>query len=204
MTSLKQIESAAYHEAGHMTAAVVQGMPIRAAGLYVDLLGHGVANYFDRSEKDLGTTPLDIKELKLTMIALFAGQVAQVKFFPECDQSGWWKDLIRIGTFSRQLHPSDENLQISSRREFRERAKNLIDKHWTIVEELGKALLAKPSCPMPPEESAEPWGFGEVRHMTGEEVVEFFARHKVRTKIVDDATRDYDSTQDVPHYDSLS
>jgi hypothetical protein len=32
-------------------------MPIRAAGLYVDLLGNGVAKYFDRSEKDLGMTP---------------------------------------------------------------------------------------------------------------------------------------------------
>lgn len=29
----KQIESAAYHEAGHITAAVVQAMPIRASGI---------------------------------------------------------------------------------------------------------------------------------------------------------------------------
>ena len=36
----KQVESAAYHEAGHPTAAVVQAMPIRAKGLRVDLHGN--------------------------------------------------------------------------------------------------------------------------------------------------------------------
>jgi len=56
----KQFESAAYHAAGHMTAAVVHSMPIREAGTYVDLRGNGVAKYFDRSEEKLGMTLLDM------------------------------------------------------------------------------------------------------------------------------------------------
>jgi hypothetical protein len=49
-------ESAAYHEAGHITAAFVQAMSILNQGLRVDLYGHGCAKYYDRPEKDLGKT----------------------------------------------------------------------------------------------------------------------------------------------------
>jgi hypothetical protein len=200
----KQIESTAYHEVGHMTAAVVQAMPIRASGLYVDLQGCGVANYFERPLTDLGLTELDSKERKLTIIALFAGQVAQLRFFPQCDGSGWRNDLSKIDTLCRQLHPMDEQAQIGIREDLRKRARELIDKFWPIVEELAKALLAKPRSAMPPEELKVGWGKGEVRHMNGQEVVALFARHNITAKIVDDATQAYDSTQDTPHYNSLA
>jgi hypothetical protein len=200
----RHIESAAYHEAGHMTAAVVQAMPIRASGLYVDLHGCGVANYFERPVTDLGMTDLDSKERKLTIIALFGGQVAQLKFYPGCDSSGWTNDLSKIDTLCRQLHSMNEEAQIELRADLRERTKKLIDKFWPVVEELAKALLAKPCSAMPPEEVKVGWGKGKVRHMSGQEVVALFARHNVTAKIVNDATQAYDSTQDAPHYNSLA
>jgi hypothetical protein len=200
----KQIESTAYHEAGHMTAAIVQAMPIRASGLYVDLQGCGVANYFERPLTDLGMTELDSKERKLTIIALFAGQVAQLKFYPGCDSNGWTHDLSKIYTLCRQLHPTKEQAQIEIREDLRERTKKLMDKFWPIVGELAKALLAKPCSAMPPEEIKAGWGKGEVRYMSGPEVVALFARHNITAKIVDDGTQAYDSTQDTPHYNSLA
>jgi hypothetical protein len=201
---LNQIESAAYHEAGHITAAVVQAMPIRASGLYVDLLGCGVANYFERPLTDLGMTDLDTKERKLTIIALFAGQVAQLKFYSGCDSSGWTNDLSNINTLCRQLQPVDEEAQNEIREDLRERTKKLINTFWHVVEELAKALLAKPCFSMPAEEVKSGWGHGEVRNISGKEIVALFARHKIRAKIVTDGTQAYDSTRDVPHFDSLA
>jgi len=201
----RQIESAAYHEAGHMTAAIVQAMPIRAKGLHVDMAGNGVAYYFDRPESDLGMTPLDMRERKLTIIALFAAHPAQLRFYPECQQNGWSKDLVRIETLSRQMHYSDEEGQIAIRKDLRDRANKLIDKHWLIVEGLAKTLLGKSGTPMSLEEINGGWGVGPMeRFMSGLEIVEFFAKHNIRAKIVSDDARDYDSTQDVPHYDSLA
>jgi hypothetical protein len=40
--------------------------------------------------------------------------------------------------------------------------------------------------------------------MHSPEIVEFFARHNIAVKVVGDDARNYDSTQDVPHYDSLA
>jgi hypothetical protein len=77
----KHNRSAAYHEAGHITAAIVQAMPINPRGIFVDLGGHGVANYFCREPGDLGMTPTDFRERKLTIIALFAGHVAHDQLF---------------------------------------------------------------------------------------------------------------------------
>jgi hypothetical protein len=200
----KQVESAAYHEAGHITAAVVQAMPVRASGMYVDLHGNGVANYFDRPDSDLGMTELDMIERKRTVIALYAAHPAQLRFYPETQKTGWSKDLIRIGTLSRQMHPKDEDAQIAVRRELLGRAEALIEKFWPIVEDLATALLAKSCVSMPPEEIAIAWGTGAVRHLNGCEIAQRFAKHNIHATVLDPTTQSYDSTLTVPHYDSLA
>jgi hypothetical protein len=193
----KQIESAAYHEAGHMTAAAVQAMPIRATGLHVDLCGNGCADYFERSLGDLAVTDVDQRERKCTIIALCAGHAAQLKFYPECQQGGWINDLQKIQGLICEMHPSGDTQE-----EWRHRAEKLVDDHWPIIEELAKTLLSKSCTFMTPEDA---WGIGPLkRQMPGPEVVELFARHGIRAKIVSDDARDYDSTLDVPHYDSLA
>jgi hypothetical protein len=196
---MMQIESAAYHEAGHMTAAIVQAMPIRATGLHVDLCGHGCADYFERSVGDLAETDDDQRERKCTIIALYAGHAAQLKVYPECQQGGWINDLQKIQGLICEMHPSGDTQE-----EWRHRAEKLVDDHWPIIEELAKTLLSK-SCTFMSHEDAR-WGIGPLkRHMPGLEIVEFFARHNIRVKIVGDDVRNYDSTQDVPpHYDSLA
>jgi hypothetical protein len=198
----KQIESAAYHEAGHMTAAIVQAMPIRATGLHVDLCGNGCADYFERSVGDIAVTELDHRERKLTIIALYAAHMAQLRFYPDCQQDGWRQDLAKIKGLIREMHLSDEQAQ-AAQEELRERAKKLVDDHWPIIEELAKTLLAKTYTPMSPEDTK--WGTGPLkRHMPGREIVEFFAGQNIGAKIVGDDVRKYDSTQAIPHYDSLA
>jgi hypothetical protein len=200
----KQVESAAYHEAGHMTAAIVQGMPIREKGLLVDLHGNGCANYFERPATDSGMTLHDMRERKFTIIALFSAHAAQLRYYPECLRNEWSNDLIKISTLSRQIHPADEAAEIAVRKELRVRANLLVDRYWLLIEELANVLLAKPYTLLSQEEFWE-WGQGPTaRHMSGHEVRQLFAKHSIPAKIVDDNVRDYDSTQDVPPYDSLA
>ena len=196
-----QVESAAYHEVGHMTAAVVQGMPIRQSGLHVDLYGNGVADYFERMAGDLGMTANDIIERKRTIIALYAAHAAQLKFYPECDQNGWRNDVRKIKALSEEMYPSDEAAQIAMQADLQERARKLVDVHWQITEELAQVLLATPCTQM----SENGWGSGShERHISGPGIVEFFANHKIPAHIVADNVRNFDSTQIVPYYDSLA
>jgi hypothetical protein len=199
----KQIESAAYHEAGHVTAAIVQGMPIRVTGLHVDLYGHGCADYFERGVGDLALTELDHRERKLTIIALYTAHEAQLRFYPECLRDGWQNDLAKIEGLTHEMHLTDEEAH-AMQGQLKERAKKLVDDHWPIIEELAKTLLAKTCTPMLPEDAK--WGIGPLkRHMPGTQIVEFFAKHNIRAKIVADDVRKYDSTQDAPPpYDSLA
>jgi hypothetical protein len=177
-------------------------MPIRASGMYVDLCGCGVANYFDRPDSDLGMTDLDMIERKRTIIALYSAHPAQLRFYPEAQKNGWTKDLIRIGTLSRQMSPVDEDAQIAIRRELLGRAEILVDKFWPIVEELATALLVKSCIPMPPEEIAVAWGTGPVRNTSGCEIADCFAKHKIPATVLDMTTQRYESSLAVPHYDS--
>lgn len=199
-----QIDSAAYHEAGHIAAAIVQGMPIRASGMYVDMLGHGVAYYFERLGADPGTTDLDMIERKRTIIALYSAHVAQLRFYPAAEKSGWFNDHRKIEILSREIHSNDETAEIAIREELWERAHKLIDKFWPIVSELAKALLAKPGIAMPPEELDTGWGTGPVRHMSGSEIADYCARHKINAIVLDPYTQHYESASNVPHYDSLA
>src|ERR1700687_30489 len=57
----RYVESTAYHEAGHIVVAAVQGLRLRRRGLRIDRLGAGLASYCDKKadgSKDLGPDSL--------------------------------------------------------------------------------------------------------------------------------------------------
>jgi hypothetical protein len=145
---------------------------------------------------------LDNRERKFTIITLYAAHMAQLKFYPECQQDGWRHDLEKVRGLTREMLSSDEQAR-KAQEELRHRAEKLVDDHWPIIEELAKTLLAKTYTPMSPEDTK--WGTGPLkRHMPGREIVEFFAGQNIGAKIVGDDVRKYDSTQAIPHYDSLA
>jgi hypothetical protein len=198
----QQFDSAAYHEAGHITAAVVQAMPLREKGVHVDLDGNGKAFYFEKLTADSGMTESDHRERKVSIISIYAAHMAQLKFYPACEQSGWREDTQKIRAFARWISQNDiEQQQLEE--DLRARAKKLVDVHWPMIEEFAQTLLAKPCTPMSQEDYR--WGTGGFkRHMPGAEIVEFFARRGIHTKVVGDDVLNYDSTHDIPHYDSLA
>jgi hypothetical protein len=196
----QQVESAAYHEAAHMTAAIVQGMPIRLTGVHIGEYGHGCSDYFDRPVGDLGLSNIDEVERKRTIIALFAAHAAQVRFYPDCDRTGWGHDLTKMRKLMLEMHPGGNQ---QAQDDLEARAKKLVNAHWGIIEGLAKTLLSKPLVPMLGDETA--WGIGPFkRTVSGAELVEFFADRNIKAKIVNDDVRNYDSTRDQPPYDSLA
>jgi hypothetical protein len=196
----KQVESTAYHEAGHMTAAVVQGMPIRVTGLHVDLHGHGCADYFDREPGDPATNDVDQVERKRTIIALYAAHEAQRKFYPEVFVGSWLYDLSKIQMLIDEMGLDKQQAQ-AVRDDLNARAAMLVERFWALIEDLAKALLSKDRTMRLAEDT---WGSGtEKQQMSGSEVVEFFARQGIPAQVVGDGDRNLDSTQIVPFYDSL-
>ena len=74
----RQAESAAYHEAGHVVAAVIQHMPLRERGLHVDTEGSGISYYWHRLPGNPGSSHQDQLEREQTIIAIYAGWASQM------------------------------------------------------------------------------------------------------------------------------
>ncbi|HEY0703931.1 MAG TPA: hypothetical protein VGD60_14275 [Candidatus Acidoferrales bacterium] len=190
--------SVAYHEAGHITAAVVLAMPIETTGLQIDLCGHGCAGYFSRLTGDLAVTEVDLREREFTIITLYAAHTAQLRFDPDCRQDNWRSDLEKAKALVRELH-STQNEEVAAHDSLRRRAAKLVGDHWPIIAELATVLLSKACVPLSQEDTK--WGMGShKRQMMGAEIVEFFAQHNIRAKIIHDSKARYDSTQDTPPY----
>src|SRR5580658_9576298 len=86
----RRVDSAAYHEAGHMVAAVSQGLQFWG-GIHINGEGAGVSDYCHREPGDKQNSAKDIDQRRRTIIALFAGPCAQEKYFPCLDDPASWK-----------------------------------------------------------------------------------------------------------------
>jgi hypothetical protein len=183
-----------------MTAAVVQGMPIRATGLHVDLHGSGSADYFHREPGDLARDYVDDIERKRTIIALYAAHEAQRNFYPEVLKDGWTHDLFRIERLIEEMSLNHQQAP-ATREDLKARAAQLMEKFWTVIEDLAKTLLTRNCVARLPEDT---WGIGaEKRQIPGSELVEFFGRHGIPAQVVTDCAGSFESTQIIPYYDSL-
>src|ERR1035441_6697951 len=140
-------KSAAYHEAGHMVAAVLQGLPLRDGGIHIDLEGSGVSYYCHRLPGNHVTSGIDTVEREKTIIAIYAAWVAQKKYFPDCDDSDSWEsDRATATRLLNELKPEAPKV---TQHMLWERAKQLINANWPTIEGLSIALLAKPVTTMP-------------------------------------------------------
>lgn len=186
----KQIESAAYHEAAHIVAAVAQGMPIRPAGIDLDLGGNGCAYYFQRLVGDLSSSPKDEKERKRTAIALYAAHSAQRKFYPECQERGWVDDLHRIKALVREMYPDESEAQVVQMG-LQDEATNLADEHWPEIEEVAKAALSGPLSPLLADDMR--WGEGPYKqNLPAVEIAGLLAKYKLEVVILPDDVKMYD------------
>lgn len=173
------IESAAYHETGHITAAVVQKMPLQEQGVHIDVKGCGIAYYWHRTPGDLQNTEQDRLERELTIVAIHAGQAAQQRVFPDCPETNWADDRHEISLLLDEMNLPDAETRTAVEARLRERASKLVTEHWSIIQSLAQALLAKPTTLQPPIEIQRNWSGGQTnleKWMSGLEIVEFFKK----------------------------
>jgi hypothetical protein len=86
------LEESAFHEAGHIVAASAVGMDLRPRGIViweVQNVTDGLACYWE-----------DAAEVESVLLALRAGQMAQLKQFPMSDRWGSMPDIQAFAKFS--------------------------------------------------------------------------------------------------------
>lgn len=176
------IASAAYHEAGHTTAAVLQGMTLQERGIHTDSEGSGISYYWHRCPGDLAGSEKDRVERERTIIALYAGSISQRRFFPDCPEEDWASDRTTICLLLEEMYPDDRAARSAAQNNLRIKAEELVSQSWSIIEALAAALMAKPTTPLPPPEIEEKWsraGSQVGKWMPGSEVVELFEKFQI-------------------------
>ncbi len=155
MDDWKEIESTAYHESGHLVAAVVLGLPLCEGGMRIDLRGRGVSRYCIKKPGDPSSTCEDPLQRQKTIISLFSGQIAQKKFLPYLDEpSCWQEDNQLIEDLAREMaakSSDDIKAQLSRAAEV------LIREKWPLVAGLASLLWDRPKTPMTEAEFATGW-----------------------------------------------
>ena len=175
----RYVESAAYHEAGHTVAAAIQMMPLRERGIHVDLKGSGISYYWHRIPGDLENTRQDRVERERTITAIYAGWIAQKIFFPDCSERDWDGDRREVTSLLDEMYSTDVNARTAAHAEVWEKARKLVDQHWSIIDSLAKSLWAKPTTHQSPAEIEQNWSHGQTtleKCMSGTEVVELFKK----------------------------
>jgi len=115
----------AYHEAGHALAAYRLGFYLGQTSIIKKkhILG------FSSNESEWGDGLRDIDQI----IVLYAGLTAEQKFNPNADESGSTNDNEKASSLLKRTSETESSL--------RQRAKDLINDNWQIIQAIAEKLL---------------------------------------------------------------
>lgn len=160
------LEETAYHEGGHIVAAAVSGLDLKMKGIIVYEVGEladGWALYWE-----------DEPLWDSILLAIRAGQVAQLKKFPNSEFRGGRQDVKNF--FDVVTSEFGQNRC----GEFWERISgeviSLLDEHWLAVEEIAKALMENDWVPV---ESGEHPVARRKKVLDGNALISILARHGI-------------------------
>jgi len=163
------VKSAAYHEAGHVVVAALQGMPLQEAGIRVDSEGSGVSHYWHRCPGDHATAPSDQLERERTIIALHAGRISQTRYLggADCPENAWASDNATICKLLEEMQPTGVSARRRADAKLRCKAEEIVSNNWEAIKCLAEAVLGKT-----PQPQADQSGCGRKaeRRMSGSEV----------------------------------
>ena len=167
------VNSAAFHEAGHVVVAALQGLWLRTRGMHVDPEGNGIAYYGHRLPGDVSNLAKDQEEREKTIVALHAGRIAQAKVFPECPDENWVADVGVVSALLDEMFAIDVLARSAADKRLQQNAYDLVGRHWKPIHDLATQLLSKPWTQQPPIEKNENWSRGKAtleRWIPGSEV----------------------------------
>lgn len=179
-----EIKSTAYHEAGHLVAAAILGMPLCEGGMRIDLRGGGVSRYCIRMPGCLSCSSEDNLERQKTIISLLSGQIAQRKYLPNLDEPSCWLEddrLIEELVNELTIESSDE-----IRAELSCAAEDLLDENWSLVIGLALLLWNQPITPMTEEEFVTGWSKSPDRRekfLSTSDVRNYFLTNRIECKV---------------------
>jgi hypothetical protein len=182
------VNSAAHHEAGHTVIAAVQGLWLRARGIHVDSEGSGISYYGHRMPGDLSVSAKDQDERERTILALHAGRIAQVRFFPECPDENWAADADVLGALLEEMFRADLKARFAAAERLRHQCQELVDRHWAPIHSLATELISKPWTEQPPIEINENWSRGKTRQerwLPGSEIIRTLSSFGITTELRD-------------------
>jgi hypothetical protein len=140
--NLEYVRSAAYHEAGHIVVAAVQGLSLRNEGIHLDRWGNGIACICDR--KPDGSTNVGSEvEREKTIITVFAGWIAQNRVYP-CSTSGLKYDIPHLNALLDEMYSSGSSEWWAAKDSLRKESERLIELHWGAIEKVALTLWSKP------------------------------------------------------------
>jgi hypothetical protein len=125
------LEETAYHEAGHIVIAGAVALDLKPKGIViyeVEDVADGWAFYWE-----------DKPEWEKILLALRAGQVAQLKQFPDSEFRGGQQDVQRFFTIVHQHF--EPNCSGDMWQDISAKARRLLHTHWSAVDAVSDALM---------------------------------------------------------------
>ena len=173
-----QIETAGYHEAGHVVVAAALGLRLRPEGIMVGQDAKGLACYWKEPD---GTDA----SVEANVLASFAGFCAEKRlrsmrglqlrdYFGVIFSTDWKEARVLQGKFSSDYF-GDKGRR-TTHDELEAKAEQLIAQHWSAIEVLAEALLSCQWESKKPFESGTQWSDAEqAKSLLGAEIVEILA-----------------------------
>jgi len=181
-----RVACTAHHEAGHIVVAAVSGLTLRPDGLMVATTGDGLSVYASRPDNSDDS-------MEKVIVSIFAGHSASEVFcsrhscpellpnIPELTPD--WRDArpIIVRFSAQYLAAGDGPDAVLAR--LRDQSRRLVEQHWSVIEKLAAALLAKDVEPMKPLNDGSKWLEinPDVKYMSGEEAVQILEQCGIAT-----------------------
>src|SRR6266404_4602256 len=142
---------AAYHEAGHAVAAAVVGFPFRSSGIHVDHDGLGITRIVCPSRRCSNPfSDLQASQARMVVV-LFAGLLAQKRFYPESSNNSAVADETQIEQYLGAVYRTDEAAKLIARNYLKQEAERLVDAFGCAIAKVAENLWAKECTPVTEE-----------------------------------------------------
>ena len=197
MTDDSYAKSAAYHEAGHVVVAAVQGLRLLKSGIHVDPADGTGISYYECRKPDSSYGIDSFGER--TIISLFAGLSAQRKFHPTCTGASASADedhasRLLMNMYIPRIFPGTSAFKASmvqlenAKAKFREMANQLVEKYWSAIDALAQHLWAQPLTPKIPvsTKSVGQSGSPFEKRIDGTSIVSILTEHGVLASVTDE------------------
>ena len=165
------LEETAYHEAGHVVIAGAVGLDLKPLGIVIwevaEDVTDGIASYWE-----------DTAEWEKVLLALCAGQMAQLKQFPCSWTRGSQPD---VQVFSKIVNTHFEQDRFREMHDnTNSRVASLLEIHWSAVTSIALALMEGPWIIVEPTEHPKA---KRKKHLDGSTLVPILRRHGITAHV---------------------